>query len=538
MEFEIEKDTVRRFVVRARRVAAHSLVRDWERLIELAQDRVTMRLSLTGVARTSMRLPEDEEVFESLVARLRPFLLKDERVHHARLFKAIKRMVVQGGTGFDEDRQGRFDELRAGWQQLAGDTPRLQTYSVQGFDEQGQPLTPVVADAVLAAGWLYADLVHAQPRPGLEEAARFSLAERYTAAVRLFSKLAMLTAHTLAFINQLRDDQLIEIGRAAWDTPVEIDSAELTQEGVVFVAPAGTEGPAWIPGSLEVAQGWRSLTTTEAIRMDTANQVEVVLSGDDGERVAAYEAAVLRRDTTDTELRWRVLVNDAVEFTFALDITAEVTTPRLLHWDLHQDTNRQLLVSSQFLLEMYSAAEVGFDVHGHRFIAFTATAPAERLAHLRALSNLAQDLVLLENRLGQALHVCDAGFNQCDQVVVRIIRLLHEGRIVPFGYGPMRVAVDSPEAPAILGQRATEFGLGSCRIPVPAFFIGHPQAVVHDLSIGEHQGPGRMIEYGPPAGERLIAWSPDCGAPKPELDELSVDTDWGLPDIDQHSFPW
>jgi hypothetical protein len=536
--FEVEKDNIRQFVVRARRVVAHSLVRDWERLVDLTEDRFIMRLNLAGSATMTLRLPENEEVFESLVARLRPILLTSEPVHHGRVFKAIKRLVVQGGPGFGAEHRDHFDRLRARWQQLAGDTPRMQTYAMQGFDERGQPVTPLVPDAALAGGWLYADLVHAEPLRGLENSLHFSLAERYVAAVRLFSNIAALTAHTLAFINRLRDDGLIDIDSSAWTTPVAVNSSELVQHASVFVAPAGTVGPAWVPGSLQVAEGWRPLTITQATRFNAGDRVDIVLRDAAGEVITTHEAAVVYRDTAALEWHWRVLVDDAIQFSFVFEISGDTAIPRHAHWQVHRDTNRQLLASSHFLLQMHTAAEVSFEAHHHRFVVFTTEAPETTLLELRALTDLALDLTIIENQLGQALGVCDGDFDQSDQVMVRVIRLLYEGQVVPFRSTALQVPIDSNTLPLLLGQRPGIFTLGSCQIPVPAFYIYHPQASVRDLSSAEPREQRRIVEYAPPAGERLLAWSPDCGAPAAEPNRLSTTADWGIPDIDQRTFPW
>jgi hypothetical protein len=93
------RDLVRRFVVRARRIAAHSLVRDWGRLTGLAEDGFRVRGDIsTGTTRIVSRLPPDEEVFESLVARLRPLILQGDALHYTKVFGALGHVLHDGRT--------------------------------------------------------------------------------------------------------------------------------------------------------------------------------------------------------------------------------------------------------------------------------------------------------------------------------------------------------------------------------------------------------------------------------------------------------
>lgn len=77
-----------RFVLRARRIAAHSLARDREELAALSQLKFDGQLSLDGTMTFRRTLP-DEEIFESLAARLRPLLVPGETVFHKKVFKAF-----------------------------------------------------------------------------------------------------------------------------------------------------------------------------------------------------------------------------------------------------------------------------------------------------------------------------------------------------------------------------------------------------------------------------------------------------------------
>jgi hypothetical protein len=80
------RDRVQRFVLRARRVMVHSLVREHSKLLnELASGTIQVHVQVnkaTGEAahRFTMELPP-EEAFESFAARLRPFTMRKEPVY-------------------------------------------------------------------------------------------------------------------------------------------------------------------------------------------------------------------------------------------------------------------------------------------------------------------------------------------------------------------------------------------------------------------------------------------------------------------------
>ncbi|MFF9091007.1 hypothetical protein ACF1BE_32500 [Streptomyces sp. NPDC014991] len=75
------------FVVRARRVAEHTLAGDWEKLITLIDPKIGIRFE-NGEIRIRHELPA-EEVVESAAARIRPILLATEDCFHMKALKAL-----------------------------------------------------------------------------------------------------------------------------------------------------------------------------------------------------------------------------------------------------------------------------------------------------------------------------------------------------------------------------------------------------------------------------------------------------------------
>lgn len=63
-----DRETLRWFTIRARRVQAHSIARDEEELVRLAQGDLEATIDTAGQVIVTRRLPADEEVFESLAS--------------------------------------------------------------------------------------------------------------------------------------------------------------------------------------------------------------------------------------------------------------------------------------------------------------------------------------------------------------------------------------------------------------------------------------------------------------------------------------
>lgn len=84
--------TLNRFVLRARRIEAHSLARDRRALSALLEFSLAGQIQLDGTMEMRRALP-DEEAFESLAARVRPVLVKSESVYLARVLDAVKAAV-------------------------------------------------------------------------------------------------------------------------------------------------------------------------------------------------------------------------------------------------------------------------------------------------------------------------------------------------------------------------------------------------------------------------------------------------------------
>jgi hypothetical protein len=98
------RDRVQRFVLRARKMMAHSLVRENLNLLnEFASGTLKATIEVnkkTGEsnATLNMELPP-EEAFESFAARLRPFTSGKESVYWAAVLDALEKLLSKGDVG-------------------------------------------------------------------------------------------------------------------------------------------------------------------------------------------------------------------------------------------------------------------------------------------------------------------------------------------------------------------------------------------------------------------------------------------------------
>lgn len=81
--------TLKSFVLRARRIRAHSLAKDAKLLTKLQNPQMKITHNpATGETKVSMELPPEEQV-ESAAARVRPLILNREDTYHAKVMNAL-----------------------------------------------------------------------------------------------------------------------------------------------------------------------------------------------------------------------------------------------------------------------------------------------------------------------------------------------------------------------------------------------------------------------------------------------------------------
>jgi hypothetical protein len=229
------------FVLRARRVMQHSLIRDQRSLMnDLCKGQFTvsmMKSTETGeVTRQSMREPlPPEELFESLAARMRPLILAAEpTIYYERVFDAVEALVPAESLG---ELVEPMTSWRNDWKSVADRTAGNPPQAFLVMTEDGQ-----ATDWELAYAWLYSDLVHADPLKRHTEL-RVGINVRFHAAAGVIARILERVERTLAMVQLLDEEGLIDLDPAVYteDVVVKPDfSFELT---MAYSAPVGTPLP-------------------------------------------------------------------------------------------------------------------------------------------------------------------------------------------------------------------------------------------------------------------------------------------------------
>jgi len=241
---ELHLEILDRFVVRARRIQAHSLFKDEARMRAYVVGEMKIQFDEQGQF-IGLRSPvPEEEQLESLAGRVRPVILQSEGVHLPRVIKSVQHFAKQAGN------QEIFDHLTRTSSEFVRETATSGTsaFSVQiqsGVESDVRAMT----DLELADSWLNGDVVHADARHVLIKGG-FGVDERFRAAVGVYVRAAVNAVGVLRCIEKLRADGVAVSSDEAFAVDVVatvVDGfAHHFNEGAtghVFVAPVGTPPP-------------------------------------------------------------------------------------------------------------------------------------------------------------------------------------------------------------------------------------------------------------------------------------------------------
>lgn len=530
-----DEETLRRFVLRARRVQAHSLVQSWDELLYHASGKFQGLIDISGRTSITRRLPNDEEIFESLASRVRPLTVKSEPVYYLKVFDVIDRALSDSEVG--DSQRARLGELRRAWESAEIQGTQTQAYAVQSARIDGTNATNLVSDTQLAAAWLYADLVHADAQGPKQEALAFPLRERYAAAVRLFSHLAALTVTTLKAVEDLRDSGVLSIDESPWNEDVVIGESEFVREVRVFDAPLGSAMPD-LRDSMALGEEWSAFTVSELLRQDPANHVRVTLRDDTGETIASYEAVVSRRKPDETSPGWDVLVAGSVVFKFSFDLQGErMTDAHFLGLNAFDSTNELKLASTRLLINLYRAARLAFEFREQELITLGLPTLTERqVEELEVVAQTAEDIVRIERISGQTLNPCNGRFDDRDRVHLRRARLMWDGQIVHATRHAVTVTSPQGQPPQCIAITAGTINVGGAEVPTPAAFMRHPDMTAAEIGTAPDAGPeAKSYRMQPPDGEQFLAWAPERVQVSDDA-ELAITASWDLIGIDEATF--
>lgn len=224
--------TLRWFVFRARRVAEHSLVVDRNQLLSWA--RGTRKITVVDcVPRTlDMHLP-DEEAFESLAGRVRPFLMPSDQLYFDKVLKDL-RPYLDSNDELAEALTG----LRERWSRFDSKSGQTLGYAMRTGRAEG-PLGALLADTTLADAWLYCDFGHGDTDV-TDRVGENGLDDRYAAAVLLVSNIAVCTVAALNLIHRAWEAGLLPLDEGVFTESV-LARTEISRSITAFAsAPVGT----------------------------------------------------------------------------------------------------------------------------------------------------------------------------------------------------------------------------------------------------------------------------------------------------------
>lgn len=255
------RDILRRFVIRARRVEAHSLVQNHS-VEKYVKPSMTISYREGQTTRIKYIMP-DQEIFESLAARTRPCILESEPVYLDKVFRSIDMLLT--GKQLTGQAKQCLDFCRKKFRDLH-DKNSGESYSIQMYDKDNVPNGRPLSDLLIGEAWLYSDLVHADPKGDKAKAAKLSYRDRYYAGTSFFSMLTIVIINMLKLITAINEQFQLNIDDKAWKEQVvasEEDSEVAAEKMVVLPpntrVPEGID-PSTLPNAIDVT------SPTEAIR--------------------------------------------------------------------------------------------------------------------------------------------------------------------------------------------------------------------------------------------------------------------------------
>jgi hypothetical protein len=499
-----------------------------------------MNLLVDGTARLTHRLPPDEEVFESLAARVRPLLLGSESIYHTVVTKALKRSLDAAPGAAAEQYRNELADLRTAWKgATSGETYSLVQWARSDDPQEATP----VSNVLLAEAWMYIDLGHVDPDQTRRAALEYPMRTRYVASVRYYCRVAQLVVRMLRYVEKLREAGVIELDRTMWEREVVVGS-EFVEDAVLYTAPAGTE-PTGENYSEEPGGRWTRFTMIEAVRQDPGRRLRVVFRGAGGNSLAEYDAAFIPRSPSgDAVRRVDVLITDGVVCHMQLPAVPGAPGPVSMELAERSESNSADLARFRFQLLTDEAATVEFYGEGDDEPDLTFTAPDltdEQSLRAHASIEVLEDLQVVERLTGQRLGRFTGVTDDVERVLLRVTRMLYEGSVVEFvrSIGPrVELSGELPqeEHSSFVREEPKTITVAGVGVPMPAFVLWHPQVSTQDLGPSpEHGAEARMFQVVTPAGQFFFALAPEfCSVASDEVAQHA--RAWDLHGIDQHAF--
>ncbi|KAB2587796.1 hypothetical protein F5983_35925 [Streptomyces arboris] len=238
------------FVLRARRVEAHSLAVDKAALMSLAGAQMHITIKGDGSVEWRQDLPPEEQV-ESAAARVRPLLLQQEACYYNKALKALNH--------FDRSPQNTdwIRQVRRVWQARVVETATREAGYQSMVTDTVTGESAELDDLKLALAWIYGDVVH-HDTVRRQEAGLLGLQERFRAAVPLVAFIMLHTIGLLHRIQALQSAGELNLASAVFEEPVTLTSTTMLMEGTMRIAPVGSPAP--VTAIEPLGPEWKILT--------------------------------------------------------------------------------------------------------------------------------------------------------------------------------------------------------------------------------------------------------------------------------------
>jgi hypothetical protein len=238
------------FVLRARRVEAHSLAADEAALWKLFRKEMIIQFApRENKSYLTQVLPPEEQV-ESAAARVRPLILQDDPVHYSKVMSAL------GYFSKDSpDKQLRDDvaSVRSDWNRVQPRGKGILGAAVQIEDAEGNK-SEFISDMELGFAYIYGDVVH-NDADRLLATEMHGIKERFKAAAPLVALIMVLAKVTLNLTRSMREAGLVELPDALFTADVVVTETVFRNEARVWSAPVGTPIPQELEGDGESLDG-------------------------------------------------------------------------------------------------------------------------------------------------------------------------------------------------------------------------------------------------------------------------------------------
>lgn len=239
-------NALKAFVLRARRIRAHSLAKDGRLLVTLQSPQFKVVVTpTTGETKVVVDLPPEEQI-ESAAARVRPLILNDEDTYHAKVMNAL--LFFGRKSNLSEREMQVLRRWKKEWASVNPKGKSLGFYEVRV--QQPGKAEVRISDNALAFSWIYGDVVHADSSRR-EEGRTYGVEERFRAAIPVVVRLMTLAMVTLTITEQLNTRGVLpDLGRV-FDEEVVVSDEPREIEARVYVAEHDENGNIPAPPAMD-----------------------------------------------------------------------------------------------------------------------------------------------------------------------------------------------------------------------------------------------------------------------------------------------